>query len=296
MPSLSNRDFLHTLPIADVVDEVKEALKEGNVMLHAEPGAGKSTGLPLTLLAAASPANKIIMLEPRRLAAIGVAERLAAQLGEALGQRVGLRMRGQTTVSADTVLEVVTEGVLTRILQSDPLLEGVGLVIFDEFHERSLNADLGLALCREVQQALRPDLRLLLMSATLDAQELGVSMAPIHEIRCAGRTHPVDIIWSGAGKTNELARNVASVVTSALADQKGDVLVFLPGIAEIEKTARIVEPRLAEGTSLYRLHGQAERKTQRLATAPADGQRSTSDSKHQHCRDLSYHCRCAGCY
>jgi len=122
------------------------------------------------------------MLGPRRLAAIGVAERLAQQLGEQPGQRVGLRMRGQTSVSANTVLEVVTEGVLTRMLQADPLLEGIGLVIFDEFHERSLNADLGLALCREVQQELRPDLRLLLMSATLDSAELGAAMAPIRQM------------------------------------------------------------------------------------------------------------------
>ena len=143
------RRAIDDLPIAEVVHEVVHALKQGNVLLHAEPGAGKSTGLPLALLSQASPANKIVMLEPRRLAAIGVAERLAAQLGEPLGQQVGLRMRGQTTVSKQTVLEVVTEGVLTRMLQADPLLEGIGLVIFDEFHERSLNADLGLALCRD---------------------------------------------------------------------------------------------------------------------------------------------------
>ncbi len=257
---------MHSLPIADVAEEVKFALLKGNVLLHAEPGAGKSTGLPLTLLPEASPSNKIVMLEPRRLAAIGVAERLAAQLGEPLGQQVGLRMRGQTTVSRKTTLEVVTEGVLTRMLQADPLLEGVGLVIFDEFHERSLNADLGLALCREVQQELRTDLRLLLMSATLDAVELGAMLAPIEQITCAGRTHPVDIIWLGNSKV-ELPRRVAAAVSTALADQDGDLLVFLPGIAEIEKTARIVEPELDGQTVLYRLHGRADSKTQRAATA-----------------------------
>lgn len=244
------------------------ALRKGNVLLHAEPGAGKSTGLPLALLSAASPKNKIVMLEPRRLAAVGVAERLAAQLGEPLGQQVGLRMRGQTTVSAKTSLEVVTEGVLTRMLQADPLLEGIGLVIFDEFHERSLNADFGLALCREVQQALRADLRLLLMSATLDAVELGASMSPITQITCAGRAHPVDIIWLGSSK-DELPRRVASAITTALADQSGDVLVFLPGVAEIEKTARVIEPRLGAQTLLYRLHGRADSAIQRAATAPA---------------------------
>ena len=256
------------LPIAEVVHEVKHGLKRGNVLLHAEPGAGKSTGLPLTLLSQASPTSKIVMLEPRRLAAIGVAERLATQLGEPLGQQVGLRMRGQTTVSEQTVLEVVTEGVLTRMLQADPLLEGIGLVIFDEFHERSLNADLGLALCREVQQALRDDLRLLLMSATLDAVELGASMAPVTEVTCAGSTHAVDVIWLGSSK-EPLERRVAAAVTTALTDQEGDVLVFLPGIAEIEKTARIVEPRLGAQTELYRLHGRADRDVQRAATAPS---------------------------
>jgi len=224
------------LPIADVALEVSNALREGNVLLHAEPGAGKSTGLPLALLASTSPTNKIVMLQPRRLAAIGVAERLAQQLGESLGQQIGLRMRGQTTVSAHTVLEVVTEGVLTRMLQADPLLEGVSLVIFDEFHERSLNADLGLALCREVQQELRPDLRLLLMSATFDSAELGVAMAPIREITCAGRSHPVDIEWLG-GSRDEMSRRVAAAISTALDEQPGDVLVFLPGLAEIEKTA-----------------------------------------------------------
>jgi len=260
--------LLSSLPIADVVDEVSDALKHGNVLLHAEPGAGKSTGLPLKLLLSASPTNKILMLEPRRLAAIGVAERLAAQLEEPLGQQVGLRMRGQTTVSAKTSLEVVTEGVLTRMLQADPLLDGIGLVIFDEFHERSLNADLGLALCREVQQELRPDLRLLLMSATLDAEELGARMAPIQQITCPGRSHPVEVIWLGSSR-EDLARRVAAAVSTALADQPRDVLVFLPGLAEIERTARIVEPRLNSNQKLFRLHGMADSKTQRAATARA---------------------------
>ena len=264
--------MLLSLPIADVVDEVMSALRQGNVLLHAEPGAGKSTGLPLRLLSEASPGRKIVMLEPRRLAAIGVAERLAAQLGEPLGRTVGIRMRGQTTVSAVTSLEVVTEGVLTRMLQADPLLEGIGLVIFDEFHERSLNADLGLALCREVQQELRPDLRLLLMSATLDTQELAARMAPIQQVSCAGRTYPVDIVWLGNAKT-ELTQRIVSAVVTALADQEGDLLVFLPGIAEIEKVARTLEPRLGgelnSSISVFRLHGRADKKIQREATAPA---------------------------
>jgi len=156
------------LPIADVIEEVATALEHSNVLLQAEPGAGKSTGLPLALLNSATPQRRIVMLEPRRLAARSVAERLASQLGEAVGERVGLRMRGDSRSSKNTVLEIVTEGVLTRLLQADPELSGVGLVIFDEFHERSLHADLGLALCLEVQNSLREDLRLLFMSATLN--------------------------------------------------------------------------------------------------------------------------------
>ena len=162
-----NPDLSSSLPITAVAEEVCDALLQGNVVLQAEPGAGKSTGLPLTLLNAGFE-GKILLLEPRRLAAANVASRLASQLDEPVGKTVGLRMRGSTKVSADTRLEVVTEGVLTRILQNDPLLEGVAVVIFDEFHERSLHADLGLALCLDVQRNLRDDLRLLLMSATLD--------------------------------------------------------------------------------------------------------------------------------
>ena len=261
-------EFAQTLPIADVVGDVISALKIGNVLLSAEPGAGKSTGLPLSLLATASPSNKIVMLEPRRLAAIGVAERLASQLGEPVGQQIGLRMRGKTIVSANTSLEVVTEGVLTRMLQADPLLDGIGLVIFDEFHERSLNADLGLALCREVQQALREDLRLLLMSATLDVADLVASMAPVEQISSTGRSYPVEIVWSG-NRQQELIATVCQAVVTALADQIGDVLVFLPGLAEIEKAASRLQPQLEPNIKLYRLHGRADSKTQREATAPA---------------------------
>ena len=162
-PIQSLPETLSTLPVLSLADDIAEALRSGNVLLRAEPGAGKSTGLPLALLLNASLGGGILLLEPRRLAARLVAERLASHLGESVGQRVGLRMRTDTRVSGQTQLEVVTEGVLTRLLQNDPELNGVALVIFDEFHERSLHADLGLALCLEVQQALRDDLRLLLM-------------------------------------------------------------------------------------------------------------------------------------
>lgn len=253
------------LPIAAVVDDVCAALRLGNVVLQAEPGAGKSTGLPLALLQAGFD-GKILLLEPRRLAAQNVAARLASQLGERLGQTVGLRMRGRTEVSRQTRLEVVTEGVLTRILQNDPLLEGVAMVIFDEFHERSLVADLGLALCLDVQQGLRDDLRLLLMSATLDGTQLCAHLALAQPIVCTVRQYPVDILWQGDSR-EPLPQAVVRVTLKALAEQSGDVLVFLPGVAEIDRTARWLEGRLDTGTELHRLHGGAHASAQSAATA-----------------------------
>ncbi len=253
------------LPIAAVADEVCAALHEGNVVLQAQPGAGKSTALPLALLKAGFE-GKILLLEPRRLAAQNVAARLAWQLGEKLGQTVGLRMRGRSEVSRRTKLEVVTEGVLTRILQNDPLLEGVSLVVFDEFHERSLHADLGLALCLDVQRGLREDLRLLLMSATLDGAQLCHHLGVEAPIVCTVRQHPVEVFWQSAGR-DPLPQSVARVTIDALKDHEGDALVFLPGVAEIEKTARLLVDRLPEGVVLHKLHGGAANSQQRAATA-----------------------------
>ncbi|MBX2880572.1 MAG: DEAD/DEAH box helicase, partial [Granulosicoccus sp.] len=266
--SLQSQAPLKDLPIASVVDEVLEALHSGNVLLHAEPGAGKSTGMPLALLQGAGIAGKIIMLEPRRLAARGVAERLAAQLGESVGERIGLRMRGMTRTSSSTRLEVVTEGVLTRMLQADPSLEGIDLVILDEFHERSLHADLGLALCLEVQNALRPELRLLLMSATLAMENLHQHLHQATRIFCAARQFPVSIIWVGESQ-QALALRVSNVVLKAINEHQGDVLVFLPGVAEIEKTATQLAPRLGEQQVICRLHSGVSVNEQRAATAPS---------------------------
>lgn len=265
---LSLLNQIQGLPIAAVVDEVIDALVRGNVLLHAEPGAGKSTGMPLALLADSSIQGKIIMLEPRRLAARGVAERLASQLGQRVGDQVGLRMRGVTHVSKATRLEVVTEGVLTRMLQTDPSLDGVDLVIFDEFHERGLHADLGLALCLEVQSALRPTLRLLLMSATLASSKLDEQLAEATQVYCAARQHPVTTIWLGESK-DPLAVRVTNAVIRALSEQQGDVLVFLPGVAEIEKTANLLAPRLQKQQEIHRLHSGVSAEDQRTATAPA---------------------------
>ncbi len=251
-----------------LANAIADALSVGNVLLQAEPGAGKSTGLPLALLLNGGLRGKIIVLEPRRLAARSVAMRLAAHLGEKVGQRVGLRMRSDTRVSTSTQLTVVTEGVLTRLLQEDPSLEGVALVIFDEFHERSLHADLGLALCMEVQQALRNDLRLLLMSATLDANQLNTQLHHAQHFHCSVRQHPVETIWVGE-QSGSLAQRVVSAVLTAITNQTGDVLVFLPGVAEISRTARLLLPRLDATIELHQLHSGISLANQQKAIAPA---------------------------
>ncbi len=248
--------------------DVSDALSTRNVLLRATPGAGKSTGLPLALLLNGGLQGNIILLEPRRLAARSVAARLAAHLGEKIGQRVGLRMRADTRVSAQTQLTVVTEGVLTRLLQSDPSLEGVALVIFDEFHERSLHADLGLALCLEVQQALREDLRLLLMSATLDADQLDAQLHDAKTFNCEVRQHPVDTLWVGE-HADPLAQRIVSTTLTALNDNDGDILVFLPGVAEINRAAKVLQPRLDGTVELHRLHSGVGLAEQLKATAPA---------------------------
>ena len=251
-----------------VADDVGQALIASNVLLRAEPGAGKSTGLPLALLLSGNVQGNIILLEPRRLAARSVAQRLALHLGEKVGQRIGLRMRAETRVSNNTQLTVVTEGVLTRLLQNDPSLTDVGLVIFDEFHERSLHADLGLALCLEVQQALRDDLRLLLMSATLDADSIHTQLNDIQQFHCTVRQHAVKTVWMGE-QADTLEQRVLRSVLTAIDKHPGDVLVFLPGVAEIKRTARLIQPRLDTTCELHELHSGLGLDAQLKATAPA---------------------------
>lgn len=270
IPSVSPR-YDTSLPISNVVDEVCTALHTGNVVLQAEPGAGKSTALPLAILEAGF-SGKILMLEPRRLAAQNVASRLAFQLGEKLGNTIGLRMRGRTEISDKTRLEVVTEGVLTRILQNDPLLEGISLIIFDEFHERSLHADLGLALCLDVQRSLRDDMRILLMSATLDGDSLCQHVGAAAPIVCQVRQYEVQLFWH-AELRDPLPLRVARVCVQALAAHSGDVLVFLPGLAEIKKTAKVLQSRLASDIELHLLYGGAAAAAQRAATSANRGQR-----------------------
>jgi len=233
--------LLPRLPILAVTDELSSALHQhGVAVLEAPPGAGKSTVVPLVLLDADwLGGRKILMLEPRRLAARAVAQRLASTLGEAPGGRVGYRMRLETRVSSATRIEVVTEGILARMLQSDPGLEDYACVIFDEFHERSLTADLGLALCLDARRHLRTDLRLLVMSATLDGQAVAALLGGAPRITSAGRQFPVEVQY--ARRTpDHLEREVAATVQRALAESEGDALVFLPGAAEIHRVARLL--------------------------------------------------------
>ncbi|RYM30767.1 ATP-dependent helicase HrpB, partial [Meiothermus sp. PNK-Is4] len=236
------------LPIHEALPDLKKALaRHPTVILQAPPGAGKSTVLPLELLN--EPwlgGRKILMLEPRRLAARAVAARLAALLGEEVGQTVGYRVRFESRVGRQTRLEVLTEGILTRRLQHDPTLEGVGLVIFDEFHERSLQADLGLALTREVQGALREDLRLLVMSATLDGESLSRALGKAPVVTAQGRQYPVELHYLSRDPEGHLIATAAGAVARALERHEGDVLVFLPGVGEILRGEKLLKERHPE--------------------------------------------------
>lgn len=258
-----------SLPVADIFTDLLQLLQQHNrVLLSAPPGAGKSTGLPLMLLSHTNFSGKrILMLEPRRLAAKNIAAYLAAQLGETPGQTIGYQIRQEQKVSEQTRLLIVTEGVLTRKLQQDPELNDVDLLIFDEFHERSVHADLALALCREVQQ-LRPELTVLIMSATLDMQQLAAQLdAPV--VASEGRSYPVDISYV-TPDNQPLAQQIARIVQQALQKHQGSILVFLPGQAEINQTARQLEASsLAENTTLYRLSGAMTLAEQQQAIAPA---------------------------
>lgn len=265
-----------SLPIDAILPEVINALRDDKrVVLQAPPGAGKTTRVPLAILSAGLTDGRILMLEPRRLAARAAAERMAQTLGEPLGGRVGYRIKGQSKVSKDTKIEVVTEGILTRMLQSDPELPGVGAVIFDEFHERSLNADLGLALCLEVAEALRDDLLLVVMSATLDAAPVADLMgAPV--LTSQGRSYPVIEHWlpRPIGKTQRLEAATADLILNALKTEEGSVLAFLPGEGEIRRTLALLKNQIPKDTSLQPLFGAMDFKDQRAAIAPCkDGRK-----------------------
>jgi ATP-dependent helicase HrpB len=260
---------LPALPIATVLGELGAALAgAGAAVLEAPPGAGKSTLVPLALLDADwLGGRRILMLEPRRLAARAIATRMAALLGEPVGRRVGYRMRLESRTSAETRILVVTEGILTRLLQDDPALEGTGLVIFDEFHERHLPADLGLALCLEARRELRPELRLLVMSATLDGAAVAALLGGAPRVIAAGRAFPVEVRHAKRAPEH-LERELAATVRRALAEAEGDALVFLPGAAEIRRLERALEEGLPAGTRVLPLYGELAPEAQQRALEP----------------------------
>jgi len=270
---------LPDLPVVAALPELLAALAtNARAVLEAPPGAGKTTVVPLALLAAEwRPASqKILVLEPRQLATRAAAARLAQLLGEPVGRTVGYRVRLDSKVSTDTRIEVITEGILTRMLQDDPALEDVACIVFDEFHERSLNADLGLALALDAQAVLRPELRILLMSATLEAQRLG-QWLPAPVVSSAGFLFPVETHYldprRAAALPNKPSERLAEVVPGqvreALARHTGDVLVFLPGVADLQRVDRKLGDSLPADTDLHLLHGELPLEAQDAALRPA---------------------------
>lgn len=270
---------LDVLPVDAVLPELRAALAgRGLAVLQAPPGAGKTTRVPLALLAA-DRQGRLLVLEPRRVAARAAARRLAAQLGEDVGGTVGLTTRDERRTSRRTRIEVVTEGVLLRRLQRDPALDGIGLVLFDEFHERNLEADLALAFALETRDAFRPDLQLLVASATLDgpriARLLGGAASPAPMVTAAGRRFPVEIEHRDAPAPGQLAAATAAAVHDVLVGSDGDILVFLPGAAEIRRTGRLLaDGGLPDGVRVLPLHGALPAREQDAALAPvAPGER-----------------------
>jgi len=263
-----------TFPITPLLPQIVASLAaHPRLVLEAPPGAGKTTQLPLALLDAAWLAGtKIVMLEPRRIAARAAAQFMAQQLGEEVGRTVGYRIRFESRVSAATRIEVVTEGILTRLIQHDPELTGIGAIVFDEFHERHLAGDLGAALALEVQATLRPGLRLLVMSATLDGERIAQWLdAP--RISSPGRSFPVRIEHPPARTQESMEHHLARIVRQALAENDGDVLAFLPGRREIARVQAMLEETLSQGErgeiEVLPLHGELSLAGQQAALAPA---------------------------
>ncbi|MBA4313452.1 MAG: ATP-dependent helicase HrpB [Chlorobiaceae bacterium] len=259
------------LPIDAVIPELRNAfLRKRNIVLSADPGAGKTTRVPLALLN--EPwlnGKKIIMLEPRRLAATRSASYMAQQIGERVGETIGYRIRGETRTGKSTRIEIVTEGILTRFLQHDPSLPEVGLIIFDEFHERSIHADLGLALTLDVQENLRNDLRILVMSATLDGLAISSLLGDSEILKSEGRSFPVETIYLTQQHNEYIEPIVATTVARALRENTGDVLVFLPGQREIRRVDSILtEKKLPEDVEVHLLFGDASPALQKKAVAP----------------------------
>ncbi|HSO61303.1 MAG TPA: ATP-dependent helicase HrpB [Desulfobacterales bacterium] len=260
------------LPIATVLEDLKAVLRErpGAVLL-APPGSGKTTRVPLALLDEPWLADRrIVMLEPRRLAARAAAAYMAGLLGEPVGRTVGYRVRMDTAVGPRTRIEVVTEGVLTRLMQSDASLAGTGLLIFDEFHERHLEADLGLALCLDLQGVLNPDLKLLVMSATMETGSVAAVLGAAPVVACEGRLFEVETRYAGRRGDQPIEREVAAAVLAAAEDEAGSILVFLPGAPEIRRVRALLQAsRLGPEWVLVSLFGNLTREEQDRAIAPA---------------------------
>lgn len=267
------------LPAYQIADSVNQKLTESsNLVITAPPGAGKSTLLPLTILNGCK--GKILMLEPRRLAARQIAERMASILGESVGKTVGYRIRFENKTSADTRIEVLTEGILTRMLVNDPTLDGVSIIIFDEFHERSINSDLALALTRQAQEIIRPDLKIVIMSATIDTTAICQTLrAPL--IESQGKMFPVETVYA-ADDVNayDMVQEMVATIVRAHHDHQGDILAFLPGLGEILKCEEMLNGIIAKAddssadnmwaaTTVYPLYGNLSPEKQRSAIAPS---------------------------
>ncbi|KOE00355.1 ATP-dependent helicase HrpB [Vibrio parahaemolyticus] len=258
------------LPIEAVMPQLLTAVKhQHQVILKAAPGAGKSTYFPLQLIQNQVVTGKVIMLEPRRLAARNIARYLAEQLGEQVGQRVGYRVRGETKVSASTQLEIVTEGVMTRMIQNDPELDGVDLLIFDEFHERSIHADTALALSLEVQEALRDDLKLVVMSATLDQEALQSLLPEACYIESEGRSFAVETRYAPLTANDHLPTVIAKNIESLMNKESSSLLAFLPGVAAIKQVQERLS-HLPDDVEVCPLYGQLSFTEQQKAISPAE--------------------------
>jgi ATP-dependent helicase HrpB len=263
-------NFDLTLPIDEALPALTAALRASNTaVLVAPPGAGKTTRVPLVLADEPWAKGKVLVLEPRRIAARAAADRMAKTLGERTGETVGLRVRFGSKVSAKTRIEVVTEGVFTRLILDDPELKGVAAVLFDEFHERSLDADLGLALARDAQQGLREDLKILVMSATIDGARVAALLGNAPVIESQGRAYPVETRYVGRDPRARIEDQMADAVTRALRAEPGSVLAFLPGAAEIRRTETLLKERVEANTEVVALYGALDADTQDRAISPA---------------------------
>jgi len=262
--------FDSPLPIDEALPRLTAALRASNTaVLVAPPGAGKTTRVPLVLADEPWANGKILVLEPRRIAARAAADRMAKTFGERTGETVGLRVRFGSQVSAKTKIEVLTEGVFTRLILDAPELKGISAVLFDEFHERSLDADLALALARDAQQGLREDLKIIVMSATIDGERVAAMLGNAPVIESQGRAYPVETRYLGRDPRVRIEEQMTDAVMRALRAEPGSVLAFLPGAAEIRRTETLLKERAEAGTDVVALYGALDADTQDRAIAPA---------------------------